>query len=56
MVNLLVGEIESEDSIVLLQALICFHISMLANAEAPLIAAFVRDHQLWLKDVVKKYT
>jgi hypothetical protein len=56
LVNLLVGGIENEDSIVLLLALICFYISTLASAEAPLTAAFIRDHQLWLKDVVEKYT
>ena len=35
--------------ILLLFTLICFHFSSLASAEAPLTAAFIRDHQLWLK-------
>ena len=35
--------------ILLLLTLICFHFSTIASAEAPLTAAFIRDHQLWLK-------
>ena len=35
--------------ILLLLTFICFHFSTIASAEAPLTAAFIRDHQLWLK-------
>lgn len=35
--------------IVLLLVFFSFHLSTIANAEAPLIAAFIRDHQLWIK-------
>lgn len=35
--------------ILLLLTLICFQFSSIASAEAPLTAAFIRDHQLWLK-------
>ena len=36
--------------ILLLLTFICFHFSTIASAEAPLTAAFIRDHQLWLKN------
>ena len=29
---------------------ISFHLSIMVNAEAPLTAAFIRDHQLWIKN------
>lgn len=35
--------------ILLLVTLICFHFSTAASADAPLTAAFIRDHQLWIK-------
>lgn len=35
--------------ILLLLILICFHFSTIASAEVPLTAAFIRNHQLWLK-------
>ncbi|WP_445480535.1 TolB family protein [Lysinibacillus irui] len=36
--------------ILILLTLLCFHVSSIANAEAPLTAVFIRDHQLWLKE------
>lgn len=36
--------------ILLLLTLIFFHFSMMASAETPLRAAFIRDHQLWIKE------
>ena len=36
--------------ILLLLTLIYLHISTIASAESPLTAAFIRDHQLWLKN------
>ncbi|OIK12987.1 hypothetical protein BIV60_15000 [Bacillus sp. MUM 116] len=35
--------------ILLLLTLIYFHFSTIASAETSLTAAFIRDHQLWLK-------
>ncbi|WP_432363339.1 translocation protein TolB [Sporosarcina sp. UB5] len=35
--------------IFVLLTLICFHFSSIASAETPLTAAFIRDHQLWIK-------
>jgi dipeptidyl aminopeptidase/acylaminoacyl peptidase len=35
--------------ILLLLTLICFYFSQSASAAAPLTAAFIRDHQLWVK-------
>jgi dipeptidyl aminopeptidase/acylaminoacyl peptidase len=35
--------------ILLLQILFSFDLSTIASAEAPLTAAFIRDHQLWIK-------
>ncbi|RFB16819.1 translocation protein TolB [Bacillus sp. HNG] len=35
--------------LLILLTLIFCHFSMIANAEAPLTAAFIRDHQLWIK-------
>ena len=40
--------------ILLLLTFICFHFSIIASAEAPLTAAFIRDHQLWLKQGVQE--
>ncbi|MFS0816332.1 translocation protein TolB [Lysinibacillus sp. 1P01SD] len=36
--------------ILILLTLLCFHVSSIANAETPLTAVFIRDHQLWLKE------
>lgn len=35
--------------IALLLIFLCFHSSIMASAEAKLTAAFIRDHQLWIK-------
>ena len=44
-----VGGIDVRIRILVLLTLICFQFSTIASAEAPLTAAFIRDHQLWLK-------
>ena len=53
--NLLAGGIDMGIRILLLLTLISFHFSTMASAEAPLTAAFIRDHQLWIKKEIKKY-
>jgi hypothetical protein len=35
--------------VLLLLFFLCFHLSTMVRAEDPLTAAFIRDHQLWLK-------
>ncbi|NYE04461.1 Ser/Thr protein kinase RdoA (MazF antagonist) [Bacillus niacini] len=40
--------------VLLLFIFICFHFSSLASADVPLTAAFIRDHQLWIKKEIKK--
>lgn len=35
--------------IFIILTIVCFHVSMIASADATLTAAFIRDHQLWIK-------
>jgi hypothetical protein len=35
--------------VLVLLTFICFHFSTIASAKAPITAAFIRDHQLWIK-------
>lgn len=48
-VILYVGGMTLKIRISLLVVIIMFHLSIVVNAEAPLKAAFIRDHQLWVK-------
>ena len=55
MVNLLGGGIEHENSDVVTTCFYKFYLySTTASAEAPLTAAFIRDHQLWMKQGEKE--